>query len=119
MSNLNSLYSIYDRQAQYYLPPFASRSDAEAERTFTEAVVAGDTHIAHYPHDFDLVLIGTFDLDSGLVVPRPMPQLLLNGLVALQAAQRTRQRYQEAVKAGSFAVSGGEGDEPQHDFNGA
>lgn len=91
----NIIFSIYDRKAQYYLPPFTARSEADALRTFNEAVVSSETPISQYPADFDLLVLGTVDLESGELTPeRPSPRPLVNGLVALTNAQRERSRYQ-------------------------
>lgn len=91
----NFVFSVYDRKAQYYLPPFASRSEAEAVRAFVELVMNSETPISQYPADFDLMQVGTFNLESGGLNPVvPVPRPIINGLVALTDAQRERQRYQ-------------------------
>lgn len=95
----NKIYAVYDRKAQYYLPPFTARGDAEASRSFTDAVMTSETPISQYPADFDLVRIGEFHLETGVLTPEGIPTLLLNGLVALTDAQRQRSRYQSVVGA--------------------
>lgn len=104
MTHTTKIYALYDRKAQYYLPPFTVRSDGEAHRTFTEAVMQSDTPISQYPADFDLVRIGSIDLESGMLAPTEngMPVLMINGLVCLEAAQRERSRYR-AVLGGQEA----------------
>lgn len=92
----HNIYSIYDRKAQYYLPPFACRGDAEAHRTFAEAVTTSETPLATYPADFDLVWLATMDLETG-VVTGSMPRLIINGLVALEAAHAQRRRYAQVL----------------------
>lgn len=105
--NLQNLFAVYDRQASYYLVPFSARSEAEALRSFSEAVLTSETPIANYPADFDLVHIGFFDLDTGLVSGSPsgMPRVVINGLQALQASQATRSRYENALKSRSDPAS--------------
>lgn len=93
----NSLYAIYDRKAEYYLPVFPARGDAEAWRMFTETVVKSETPISQYPADFDLVRVATINLETGVVTPEHMPTLLVNGLAALTEAQRQRSRYQTVL----------------------
>lgn len=100
MTTKNSIYSIYDRKAQYYLPPFTVRSDADAERAFMEAVTMSETPISQYPADFDLVHLGTIDLDTGALTQDHMPRLMVNGLVALEQAARTRARYAAVIPNG-------------------
>lgn len=89
----NQVYAVYDRKAQYYLPPFTARGDAEASRMFTDAVMTSETPISQYPADFDLVKVGSFDLDTGVLTPEQPPRLMVNGLVCLTEAQRQRSRY--------------------------
>lgn len=99
MTITNNIYAIYDRKAQYYLPPFTVRSDADAHRTFTEAVMSSDTPISQYPADFDLIRVGSIDLESGMLAPTEsgMPVLMINGLVCLEVAQRERSRYRAII----------------------
>jgi hypothetical protein len=99
MTLQNRLYALYDRKALYYLPPFVARSDADAERTFMEAVTTSETSISQYPADFDLVWMGAIDLYSGSLSapPNGMPLLLINGLSALQSAQAARSRYKSVL----------------------
>lgn len=89
------LYAIYDRKAQVYVPPFTAMNDATAVRMFSEAVVTSETPVSQYPADFDLLLLGAVDLETGVLTPEmPTPRPIVNGLVALTNAQRERQRYQ-------------------------
>lgn len=94
---VNWIYSTYDRKAQYHLAVFTARGDADASRMFTEAVVKSETPLSQYPADFDLVKIGSINLDTGVLTPEPVPVLMLNGLVALTEAQRQRNRYQTVL----------------------
>lgn len=92
------LYSIYDRKAQVYLPPFTAQHEAMALRTFAEAVVSSETPVSQYPADFDLLLLGAVDVETGILVQEtPSPRPIINGLVALTNAQRERQRYQSIL----------------------
>jgi len=88
------IYSVYDRKSQYYLPIFQSRSDNDAIRSFQENALLSDTPLSKYPADYDLVLLGAIDNSSGRLAPEFPPTVLINGLVALQAAQTERARYQ-------------------------
>lgn len=92
-----NIYAAYDRKAQYYLPLFQTRSDAEAIRSFTEAVVSSDTNVAKYPADYDLVRLGQLDMETGEITPQWPVGLMINGLVALQASQAERARYAKAI----------------------
>jgi len=94
---MNSLFAIYDRKAQYYLPPFTARTDADAHRVFIEAVMSSNTPISQYPADFDLLRIGSIDLETGVLTPQSPPYPLVNGLVALTEAHRERSMYQTVL----------------------
>lgn len=94
---ISNMYSVYDRKAGYYLPIFQTRTDAEAVRHFTEAVVSSETPISKYPSDFELCHMGTIDLDTGEILPLMNARVILNGLSALQASQAERQRYRDAL----------------------
>ena len=93
MTILN-IFAVYDRKAQYYLPPFTDQYEANAIRTFTEAVMTSETPLSQYPADFDLVHLGTMDVRDGDLVALGHANILVNGLVALESAQRERARYQ-------------------------
>ena len=56
---IDTLFAIYDRKAQYYLPPFTARSETDALRVFNEAVLTSETPISQYPADFDLLVLGS------------------------------------------------------------
>lgn len=94
---INNLYCIYDRKAAYCLPVFSARTDTDAIRTFTEAVTTSETPISQYPADFDLIQIGSYDMETGIVTPLIPMGLIINGLTALTEAQRQRSRYQSVL----------------------
>ena len=91
------LYCAYDRKAQYYLPIFQTRTDAEAIRSFTEAVVQSESPVSKYPADYDLVCLGDMDQETGKISPYFPVHLLINGLVALQNSELERARYAKAL----------------------
>lgn len=94
-----NIYAAYDRKAQYYLPLFQTRSDAEAIRSFTEAVVGSETNVAKYPADYDLIGLGSIDMETGQIEPAWPVRLIINGLVALEAAHAERARYAKALNS--------------------
>lgn len=96
-SHIMLLFAAYDRKAQYYLPVFMARSEAEAIRMFSEAVIGSDTAVSRYPAEFDLVLLGDMEMETGEIFPKQPVGLIINGLVALQAAQSERARYAKAL----------------------
>lgn len=94
---ISKIYAAYDRKAQYYLPCFQQRSDAEAIRAFTEAVINSESNVSKYPAEYDLVLLGQMDMETGEITPQWPVGLIINGLVALQASQAERARYAKAL----------------------
>ena len=93
----HKIYTIYDRKAQYCLPVFSFKSDADAIRSFTQIVVSSDTDIAKYPADFDLIAIATLNIETGQCFEIMPMQILINGLVALQTSNNERDRYKKVL----------------------
>lgn len=76
MSN-RLMVSMFDRKARGYgaVMVFAN---AEVARRAVLSIVRGDTGDIHlFPGDFDLMSIGSFDDDTGVVTPE-LPSLLFN-----------------------------------------
>lgn len=69
------IYTIRDAAAQYFLPPFFAKTDAQAKRMFIGSLGESFTHRA----DFQLFLIGAFDDDNGNITPLE-PTVVLAGL---------------------------------------
>lgn len=101
----HGIYCIWDRKAGIALPAFSSQNDTSAVRTFTEAVMTSETPVSQYPADFDLMRIGTVDLETGTLTGLNPSDLLINGLVALTDAQRERSRYQRILNPSEVAQS--------------
>jgi len=59
------LFSIYDKKAEGYKPPFAVPTVGEAERSFLDACNAEGTDLHLHPEDYQLWLVGIFDIYSG------------------------------------------------------
>ena len=78
--NLN-LYSIYDRKMNVYLTPFPARGDVDAKRqvsaSFADAGIKS-TPAGQNPEDFDLVKLGTFDDETGVIARAEVPLVLAN-----------------------------------------
>lgn len=70
------LYSVYDKKAQYFAPPFAARNNGEALRMFQMLVNDKNTTPGKYPEDYNLAILGEFDDVSGKVVPNEQVVIL-------------------------------------------
>ena len=64
------LFSIYDKRAKVFLVPFPARSEIDAQRQIRasfDSPQMRDTPIAKHPDDFALMVLGTFDDESGVL----------------------------------------------------
>lgn len=58
---IKNLYTIYDRKAAFYCPPFIESNHETAKRTFLHAASQQGTTYAAHPEDYTLWYIGQFD----------------------------------------------------------
>lgn len=65
---VKNLYSIRDVKSTF-MPPFIDDNDEVAQRNFAFAISNRPDVIAYAPSDFSLMRIGTFDTESGALVP--------------------------------------------------
>lgn len=105
MSHVLTIFSTFDRKAQNYLGLFTVRSEIEAVRSFTEAVMTSETPVSQYPADFDLHRMGTVDMESGEITPEYPPYPVVNGLVCLTQAHQERSRYQTLLQRADGSVA--------------
>lgn len=81
------MYSVYDKTASYYNPPFFARNDEEAKRTLEAVVNDNKTTLGQHPMDFHLSLVGTFDDNTGLIKTEPTPVPVID-CIKLKAVQQ-------------------------------
>lgn len=84
-----NLYSIYDAVALIWMPPLCQRTDGEAARAFTAAVVDPQHSFFVQAPDLRLYKIGSFDEDKGEVLACA-PVLILSGGEAVARVNRER-----------------------------
>lgn len=60
-------FSIYDRKALSYGPPFFAATDGAAIRSLTDLVGDPNTTVGRHPGDFVLYCIGSYDDSKGLM----------------------------------------------------
>lgn len=64
------LYGIHDRAAGMYVDRMlVLPADASATRIFFEACSDSRSELAKYPTDFELVYLGEFDSETGVITP--------------------------------------------------
>lgn len=71
--------SIQDTVAEYFMPPQCFQSEAQARRSFGDAVNSGEGDFSRHPEDFVLVLLGEFCPDDGSVEVASHIQVLCTG----------------------------------------
>lgn len=84
---LFSLYSLRDAKVGY-LTPFPMQSDAAASRSFV-MTVANTEEMRRFATDFDLIRIGTFDSEKGIISGTD-PVVVLTGVSALIQLQEVK-----------------------------
>lgn len=58
-------FSVYDRAAMAYAPPFFTHTRGLAERMFVELASDPQTTVGKHPADFELYEVGSFESDNG------------------------------------------------------
>lgn len=66
---LKNLYSIYDRTAQFHMPPFIAHNNESAIRDFSQTATNPDLPLSKSPTDFVLIYIGKFNDSTGKLEP--------------------------------------------------
>jgi hypothetical protein len=71
MTGLKGIYSIFDRKAETYLPPFMEAANGTAIRKMQDMVADSNPNnvLHHHAEDFDLVKLAEFGEISGSVKP--------------------------------------------------
>jgi hypothetical protein len=67
MTGLKGIYSIYDRKAEIYLPPFMEQANGTAIRKLQDMVAQEGSIWANHAEDFDLVKLAEFGEVSGSI----------------------------------------------------
>lgn len=63
------MFSIFDRKALTYHPPYYAVNEQAAIRTLHDVVADTNTNIGRHPNDFVLYLVGVYDDEKGEVQP--------------------------------------------------
>lgn len=73
-----NIYSIRDVRTGFLSPTY-DLNDAVAARNFAHAVMNSDSILFTHAADFDLFRIGTFDSETGCLIPEDMPVFVASG----------------------------------------
>jgi len=77
------IYTVLDKAVSAYLPPFFCRSDAEAVRSFRDAVNKQDHQFHLHADDYVLYRVGAFDDALGLLESLDSPDRIIHGTAVL------------------------------------
>lgn len=84
------LYSVYDKLAQSYAPPFTAPNDSVAARLLLASAQQPNSMLEQSPADFDLYHVGSMNARTGLVTQSEV-RWCANVLGLLDAAMRGSQ----------------------------
>lgn len=80
-------YSIYDRKALAYHPPFFQATDGSATRSFADLANDTTTMVGRHPNDYVLFCIGSYDDSKGLLVGMSPVQHVVDGQAVVKQNQ--------------------------------
>lgn len=81
---ITRMYSVYDSAVGAYMPPFFSRANGEALRSFIEACNDPKRGFVTNPGDYTLFFLGSFDDASASFVIPDAPERLMSALDAIR-----------------------------------
>ena len=63
------VYSVFDRKAEEFAPPFLAQNDELAKRLVVASFSRGESIVTQWPEDFSLYFIGEFGSGNGALIP--------------------------------------------------
>jgi hypothetical protein len=79
-------YTIYDRKALSYSPPFFVAADGMAVRMFSDLVGDPNTQVGRHPGDFVLYRCGGYDDSNGSLLPVTALQHIVDAMALVPRA---------------------------------
>lgn len=76
----HKIFTVHDKAAGAYLPPFILHAEGIAIRTFTDCVNDPTHAFCKHPGDYTLMVIGEFDDNKGVITTYQTQKPLGNGL---------------------------------------
>lgn len=67
------LYAVHDIKAGNYYPPLVAANAMVAARDFQTRVREENSLLNKFPEDFDLVEVGVWDMETGIITPTQAP----------------------------------------------
>jgi len=81
------MFSVYDKKAAAFLPPFFLPTTAMAQRVFKDCVQDAEHQFGKHPEDYSLYFCGAFDDVAGCVDVMKEPEVVLTGLSVVALSQ--------------------------------
>lgn len=79
------LFAVYDKRAGEYSPPQCYPTYGVAERAFSDAINAPDSHLNKHPEDYNLQLLGTYETEKGVIMPNHQgPTIIVDAIQLLK-----------------------------------
>lgn len=77
------LCSVRDLKTGFFTPTL-EKNEQSAKRNFLNMLrnANSDSLLAYAPSDFDLYVIGSMDIETGVIEPETIPRLIMNGGVS-------------------------------------
>lgn len=77
---IHNAYTVYDRKALIYSPPFFAVADGAAVRMFQDLAGDTNTQVGRHPGDFVLYRCGGYDDSNGSLLPVTALQHIVDAL---------------------------------------
>lgn len=88
---IHKIFTIHDAAAGAYLTPFFLHAEGLAIRTFTDCINDPDHAFGRHPRDYNLMCIGEYDDQKGVITNYQTQKPLGNGLSFVQQSADTDQ----------------------------
>lgn len=86
---LMQVFTVFDRKAKIYMPPFCFRTRSEAVRAFSESCRDSGHMFCKHPEDFALYSIGDYDDQTGeMLALKNGPEIVIYAQGAYTPAAR-------------------------------
>lgn len=73
------IFSVKDKMAEAFLPPFFLPEIGQATRSFYDCVNDKNHEFGKHPEDYDLYIIGEFDVNKGTIEQKEPLTHVVNG----------------------------------------
>lgn len=75
---IKNVYSLFDKKAKLFTPPFVSDNVQTARRSLMLPVNELESFLGMYPDDYEVYDLGTFDDSTGKIEPREVKDFCFN-----------------------------------------